>query len=34
MGNAIKFGLAVAAVVVALWVAPLIPNPLSMLQKK
>lgn len=34
MGNAVKFGIAVAAVVVAIWIAPMIPNPLALLQKK
>lgn len=32
--NAIKFGIAVAAVVVAIWIAPLIPNPIASLTKK
>lgn len=33
MASAIKFGAAVAAVVVGIWVSALIPNPIAALKK-
>jgi hypothetical protein len=34
MGNAVKFGVAVAAVLVGIWLSAVIPNPVGMLTKK
>lgn len=33
MASAVKFGMAVAAVVVGLWVASVVPNPIAGLKK-